>query len=45
LATSSEAEVFLVAMKAVWNKVQGALIGGPRAEIVEIVESKEYWPQ
>lgn len=41
-ATSNEAEAFLQAMRSIWRQVQGSLIGGPRAEIVEVLESKEY---
>jgi hypothetical protein len=39
---SGDAERFLAAMREVWGRVEGTIIGGPQARIVETVESKEY---
>lgn len=38
----SEAEAFLVAMRQVWDRVQGTVMSNPQARIVEKVGSKEY---
>lgn len=40
--SKSEAEAFLAAMRAVWNRVEGDVIWSPQARIIEVVESKEY---
>jgi hypothetical protein len=36
-----EAEAFLAAMRKVWNRVEGTLITGPTARVLETVEAKE----
>lgn len=42
--TADEAEAFLDTMRTVWQSPQatGAIIGSPQAEVVEMVEDKEY---
>lgn len=40
-ATKSEAQGLLTAMRRVWERVQGTLIGTPQASIVEVAESRE----
>jgi hypothetical protein len=40
--TRAEAESCLVALRALWGRVEGKIITDPRARIVEVVESKEY---
>ena len=41
--SSSEAEAFGAALRGLWRRVEAeGLIGGPRARIIEAVESKEY---
>jgi hypothetical protein len=41
--TSDEAEAFRAALGNLWRQVEGELnLDGPRARIVETVESKEY---
>ena len=39
---SGDAEIFLAAMREVWKRVEGTIIDGPRARIVETVETKQY---
>ena len=38
---TAAAEAFLAAMRKVWNRVEGTLITGPAARILETVEAKE----
>ena len=40
--TSSQAEALLAAMRRVWGQVDGKIISGPVARIVEEVETKVY---
>lgn len=40
--TLSQAESFLAAMREVWGRVEGTIMQGPQARIVEVVESKQY---
>jgi ribosomal protein L35AE/L33A len=40
--TADEAEALLASMRVIWDQVQGTLISGPRARIVETVETAEY---
>ena len=37
-----EAEVMLLALQKLWNQVEGKIITGPKARIIELFESKEY---
>ncbi len=39
---ASQAEAFLAAMRVVWNRVEGTIMMNPKAQIVEIVETKGY---
>ena len=38
----AEAEEYLTLLRDLWSRVEGAIMTGPRARIVELVESKEY---
>jgi hypothetical protein len=40
--TASDAEALHNAMRAVWSRVEGTIMTNPKAQIVEIVETKEY---
>ena len=40
--TDSDADALLNAMRAVWSRVEGTIMTNPKAQIVEIVETKEY---
>lgn len=40
--TAGEAETLLAAMRVVWGQVDGKIIMGPKARIVEAVEVKQY---
>ncbi|MBK7318873.1 hypothetical protein [Candidatus Villigracilis affinis] len=40
--TASDAEALHNAMRAVWSRVEGTIMTDPKAQIVEIVETKEY---
>jgi hypothetical protein len=40
--TASDAEALLTAMRAVWSRVEGTIMTNPKAQIVEIAETKEY---
>lgn len=40
--TARDAESLLTAMRAVWTRVEGTIMTNPKAQIVEIVETKEY---
>lgn len=40
--TASDAEALLNAMRAVWARVEGTIMTNPKAQIVEILETKEY---
>ena len=40
--TASDADALLTAMRAVWSRVEGTIITNPKAQIVEIAETKEY---
>jgi hypothetical protein len=39
-----EAEAMLVALRALWGRVEGEVISDPRARILEAVETREYGP-
>jgi ribosomal protein L35AE/L33A len=41
-AATDAAERFLVTMRSIWRQVQGTLIEGPRARIVECIEEHSY---
>ena len=40
--TPSQAEALLAAMRVVWSRVEGTIMTNPQAQIVEVVETKEY---
>jgi hypothetical protein len=40
--TAGDAEALLTAMQAVWARVEGAIMTNPRAQIVEMLETKQY---
>jgi len=40
--TANDADALLNAMRAVWSRVEGTIMTNPKAQIVEIVETKEY---
>ncbi len=40
--TASDAEALHNAMRAVWSRVEGTIMTDPKAQIVEIAETKEY---
>jgi hypothetical protein len=40
--TSDAAERFVATMRRIWQQVDGTLIEGPRARIVECVEEHQY---
>ena len=40
--TASDAEALLTAMRAVWVRVEGTIMTNPKAQIVEVVETKMY---
>ena len=40
--TRPEAEAMLAAMRVIWGRVEGTIILGPQARIVELVEAVEY---
>jgi len=40
--TASDAEALLTAMRTVWSSVEGTIMTNPKAQIVEILETKEY---
>jgi len=40
--TKGEAEALLAGMREVWSRVEGEVMWNPQAQIVEIVERKEY---
>ena len=39
--TQSQAEGLLAAMREVWSRVQGSLIGDPQTRIAEVVDSQQ----
>jgi hypothetical protein len=39
--TQSQAEALLAAMREVWSRVQGSLIGDPQTRIAEVVDSQQ----
>lgn len=41
-ASMDKAEAFLENMREIWGRVEGTVITGPRARVVEIVETREY---
>jgi hypothetical protein len=41
-ASMSEAEAFLTTMREVWGRVEGTVMTGPQARIVEVLETKDY---
>jgi hypothetical protein len=40
--TVQQAEALLAAMRMVWGRVEGTIMTGPKARIVEIAETKTY---
>jgi ribosomal protein L35AE/L33A len=40
--TSTEAQALLVGLQALWRRVEGKVVEGPRARILETVEIHEY---
>ena len=40
--TIPQAEALLAAMRVVWGQVQGTVMTGPQARIVEVAETREY---
>lgn len=40
--TTSQAEVFLAALRVLWGRVEGKVMMNPQARIVEVMETKEY---
>ena len=40
--TAAQAGALLAAMRVIWGRVQGQIMTGPQARIVETVETKEY---
>ena len=38
--TADDAEALLTAMRAVWARVEGIIVTSPKAQIVEVVETK-----
>ena len=40
--TASDADALLNAMHTVWSRVEGTIMTNPKAQIVEILETKEY---
>ncbi len=38
--TAGDAEALLTAMRAVWARVEGTIMTNPKAQIVEVVETK-----
>ena len=42
LDTLPEARALLSSLEKLWNRVEGKVIMGPQARIIETVESKEY---
>jgi len=40
--TANDADALLNAMRAVWSRVEGTIMMNPKAQIVEVVETKEY---
>ncbi|MBK9053447.1 MAG: hypothetical protein IPL78_21860 [Chloroflexi bacterium] len=38
--TADDAEALLAAMRAVWARVEGIIVTSPKAQIVEVVETK-----
>lgn len=40
--TRDAAESFVATMRGIWKQVEGTLIAGPRARIVELIESHQY---
>jgi hypothetical protein len=40
--TLAEAGSLLGAMRTVWDRVAGVVMSDPRAEVVEVVETREY---
>lgn len=38
----SEAEIMMTALQKLWNQVEGTVMIGPQARIVENVESREF---
>jgi len=39
---ASEAEAFLDALRVLWRRVEGKVVGSPRAQVLETVETHEY---
>lgn len=40
--TVNDAEALLAAMRGVWQRVQGKIMMDPKAQIVEVIETKVY---
>lgn len=40
--TRAAAEATHAALRQMWNRVQGSVIGAPSAQIVEVVERRQY---
>lgn len=40
--TAAEADALLNAMRMVWSRVKGTIMTDPKAQIVEVVETKKY---
>jgi hypothetical protein len=40
--TADQAEALLAAMRVIWSRMQGTVVMGPSARILEMAESKEY---
>jgi len=40
--TAQQAEALLAAMRVVWGRVEGTVMTSPKAQIVEVAETKTY---
>jgi hypothetical protein len=40
--TAQQAEALLAAMRVVWGRVEGTIMTNPKAQIVEVAETKTY---
>ena len=40
--TASDADALLTAMRKVWARVEGTIMTNPKAQIVEVVDTKSY---
>lgn len=41
-SSKAEAETMLERLKGLWNKVEGTVMTGPQARIIEVIEHKKY---